>query len=100
MEASISAIKFKISPCISFIFFDKLPSKCLWATIISFSVLEFIISITASAWDKSILPFINALLVNSPGSARTAPFFKHSSKIWFSTTMPPCEFISHIFSLV
>ena len=39
------------------------------------SCLPFIKSITASACDKSILPFIKALLVNSPLSAILAPFF-------------------------
>ena len=49
---------------------------------------------------ESVIELINALLVNSPGSASSAPFFKHSSSIFLSTTIPPCEFISHIFSLV
>ena len=38
------------------------------------SVLEEISSATASAWERSILPFKKALFVNSPGSAALAPF--------------------------
>ena len=41
------------------------------------------------ALDKSILPFKNALLVNSPGSAGLAPFSKTVSNILFVTRTPP-----------
>ena len=38
------------------------------------SFCEWITSITASAFARSILPFKKALFVNSPGSAILAPF--------------------------
>lgn len=41
---------------------------------------EFMISITASAWLKSILPFKNARFVNSPGSAGLAPDLSTASR--------------------
>ncbi len=43
----------------------------------------------ASAWVRSILPFITALLVNSPGVASTAPSFMHSSIILLADITPP-----------
>ena len=45
-------------------------------------VLAFIISIIPSASIKFILPFKNALLVNSPGSANLQPFLSNSSSIF------------------
>ena len=83
-----------------FVSFDKKPSSCLIPVFASLSDLALITSITDSACNKSILPFKNALLVNSPGSARSAPFFKHNSSIFLTIKFPPCEFISHIFSVV
>ena len=55
----------------------------------AYSFSEWITSITASAWDRSILPFKNARFVNSPGSASRAPHFTASSRIRFITRTPP-----------
>ena len=41
------------------------------------------------AWDKSSRPFKNALFVNSPFSARSAPFSRHKFKTLLRHTMPP-----------
>ena len=46
-------------------------AKELWASMMS---------MTASAFVRSILPFKKALLVNSPGSASLQPFFKRKDK--------------------
>ena len=100
MLTSTLTITSNISCFISFIFLDKTPSSCFIPVFASFSDFAFITSITDSACSKSILPFKNALLVNSPGSAKFAPFFKHNSSIFLITTFPPCVFISHIFSVV
>ena len=62
--------------------------------------VEFITSMTDSAWDKSILPFKNALLVNSPGSAGLAPFLITASSTLFITYTPPWQSISTVSSLV
>ena len=51
---------------------------CIFAAV---SVLDFIKAPTASACSISIFPLINALLVNSPGSASLAPFSNMSSII-------------------
>ena len=71
------------------IYFLKLPSIPLRASFLDLSVLLLIISITASASVKSILPFKNALLVNSPGSAFLAPFSCNSSNILSVGETPP-----------
>ena len=55
----------------------------------AYSFLAFKISITASAWDKSILPFKNARFVNSPGSAGLAPYLITVSSILLVTITPP-----------
>ena len=64
------------------------------------SVFAFIISITASAWVRSILPFKNPLLVNSPLSASLAPFDKTKFKILLTETIPPWQWTSTISSAV
>ena len=45
-------------------------------------VFDAIISATASAWERSILPLKNALRVNPPGLAEIAPMEINSSKIF------------------
>ena len=45
------------------------------------SLVDCIKSITASALDKSILPFKNARFVNSPGKASLTPVSMTSSSI-------------------
>jgi len=67
ISASISLKSFIRESLIELILFFRSPSICELAISSDFSVLALIISITASAWVRSILPFINALLVNSPG---------------------------------
>ena len=84
----------------SFIFSPVFPFMFFAAIFILSSVFAFIISITASAWLKSILPFKNALFVNSPGSASLAPFSMQSSSILLAAKIPPWQFISTISSLV
>ena len=79
MEISLSLISLSS--------WDKSPSSCLTASLEANTVFEFIISITASAWDKSIRPFRKALLVNSPGDAGLAPYSTSSLSILFCTTL-------------
>ena len=79
---------------------DKYPLLCINADFIAKSVLAVIISITASAWDKSILPFKKALFVNSPGSASLAPAFITVSKTLLVETTPPWQLISIVSSAV
>ena len=55
----------------------------------AYSFWEWITSITASARDKSILPFRKALLVNSPGSASLAPACSTVSNTFCITNTPP-----------
>ena len=100
MATSIFIITSIISCFILAISFERKPSNCFIPFLASLSDFALITSITDSACNKSILPFKNALFVNSPGSASSAPFFKHNSNIFFTTTFPPCELISHIFSVV
>ena len=45
---------------------------------------------TASACVRSIFPFKNALLVNSPASAGLAPASKTDSKVFSTIKIPPC----------
>ncbi len=54
---------------------EKPPRICCIATLCALDDVDAIKSATASACDKSILPFIKARNVNSPGFARRAPFF-------------------------
>ena len=49
---------------------------------------------TASACARSILPFKNALSENSPGFAGLMPRLNSISSILFGTRYPPCEWIS------
>ena len=55
---------------------------------------------TASASERSIRPFKNALFVNSPGSAGAAPALNTASKTFFMTTTPPWQLISTTSSAV
>ena len=71
------------------IFLLTLPSNCFILTEYALSVFALIISIIASAWDKSILPFKKALLVNSPASASLAPLFNRTSNTFLTATTPP-----------
>ena len=86
---STNANTFNIYSLNLLISLDKYPVLCIKADFIAKSVLAVIISITASACDKSILPFKNALLVNSPGSASLAPALITVSNTLFVDTTPP-----------
>ena len=97
---STKAITFSIYSLNLFICLDKYPELCIKADFIDKSVLALIRSITASACDKSILPFKKALLVNSPGSAILAPAFIMLSRTLFVETTPPWQFISTTSSAV
>ena len=66
----------------------------------AYSFLALSTSITASAWDRSILPFRNALFVNSPGSAGRAPYFITVSSTRFMARTPPWQSISTVSSPV
>ena len=74
---------------ISWISFDTLPRSWLTEDCSAYSFFALITSMTASAWERSILPFKNARFVNSPGSASLAPAFKTVSRIRLVTSMPP-----------
>ena len=58
-------------------------------TLEDLSDFDDIKSIVASASNRSILPFRNALLVNSPGSANLAPLFKSISNTLLVVAIPP-----------
>ena len=75
-------------------FFDNWPSSWFLAPFNEASVLEFIISTTASAWARSILLFKNARFVNSPGSANLIPLFTKISIILLVIKGFPCVLIS------
>ena len=55
------------------ILFEKTPLKEFTALFAAASVEAFISSATDSACERSILLFQNALFVNSPGGANSAP---------------------------
>ena len=55
----------------------------------AYSFRELMISITASACERSIRPFKKARFVNSPGSAGRAPYLITVSKIFLTTKTPP-----------
>ena len=55
---------------------------------------------TASALDRSILPFKKARLVNSPGSAILAPLSKTRSRTLCIRYTPPWVLISTVSSVV
>ena len=61
---------------------------------------EDIKSATASAWDKSIFPFKNALLVNSPGFAGSQPNENRFSNILLVIIVLPWQEISIVSSPV
>ena len=65
------------------------PSSEEIASFLALSVLLSSKSNTASDLVKSILPFKNALFVNSPGSANLAPLFNNSSNTLFVVVIPP-----------
>ena len=70
-----------------------LPGACAF-------VPALIMSITASASVRSILPLRNALLVNSPGSLSLAPAVSIAERVFFVLTRPPWQLISTVSSLV
>jgi len=100
IPASISLKSFIRESLIELILFFSFPSICELAISSDLSVLALIISITASACVRSILPFINALLVNSPGWASLAPFSITSLRISLKAICPECAFISTTSSFV
>ena len=77
-----------------FIRFDVSPVNVFIDIFLADSAFDDIKSIVASASSKSILPFKNALLVNSPGSASLAPFSKSTSNTLLVVAIPPWQFIS------
>ena len=97
---SINAISCMILPRISLIFPVRAPFNCCMELFNAKSFFEEMTSMTDSAWLKSIRPFKNARLVNSPGSAGLAPFFSTTSKIRRITSVPPWQSISTVSSLV
>ena len=72
LKLTINSFVFPVKPCI--------------AILACFSVLASNKSLMLSDSIKLIRPFKNALLVNSPGSAKTAPFVNNNSKILFVVT--------------
>ena len=82
----INATIFSLKSVISF---DTLSDNSLTAIFLVSSVSELIKSITPSASVKSIRPFKNALLVNSPGSANLQPDKRRISIILFTTAIDP-----------
>ena len=76
------------------------PFNCPTEFFNEYSFLDCITSITASAWERSILPLRNARLVNSPGSAIMAPFFSTVSSTFFMAKTPPWQSISMVSSPV
>ena len=97
---SIKAIWYKISSLNFLIWLETDPFNWQKEASIAYWFLALIKSITASACDKSILPFKNALFVNSPGSAALAPYFKTVFKISCTIKAPPWQSISTVSSLV
>ena len=97
---SINAISCKSCSLICLMLPSTAPPSWLKELLSAKSFFEFITSMTDSAWDKSILPFKNALLVNSPGSAGLAPFLITASSTLFITYTPPWQSISTVSSLV
>ena len=65
------------------------PVRLLIASFLALSFLTFTRSFTASYFVKSILPYKNALFVNSPGSASLIPLFSISSNTFFVVAIPP-----------
>ena len=81
----------KISFFISETFSPRTPERFFADWIAKFLVLAWIKSATASACERSIFLFKNALLVNSPRSAILAPFFRTISRIFLTTLIPPWQ---------
>ena len=81
-------------------FLETEPFNCFIPIWRANSLSACIISIIASAFDKSILPFKKALFVNSPGCANLAPALITSCKIFLVTNTPPWQLISTVFSAV
>ena len=73
----------------SFIKLEVSPVKVFNDIFLALSDFDDIKSIVASASNRSILPFRNALLVNSPGSANLAPLFKSISNTLLVVAIPP-----------
>ena len=106
-SSSVKSTEYSINAKVSSIYclnllisLERAPSCCITADFIERSVLALIISITASAWLKSILRFKKALLVYSPGSASLAPALIISSKTLLVETIPPWQFTSTTSSAV
>jgi len=73
-SSSISDAKVT-SSCLSFsIPAENPPRSCEAARRCAASESAAMMSATASAWERSILPFMKALMVNSPGAAVSTPF--------------------------
>ena len=98
--ASMYAVFDMIFSRISMILSFTLPLSCFTEFFNARLLFALMISITASAWERSILPFKNALLVNSPGSASLAPFLSTMPNIFFVTMIPPWQSISMTSSFV
>ena len=81
-SSSISEAKLSNSPRRVSISEAKPPRICCSATLCEASESEAIRSATASAWLSAILPLRKALLVNSPASAKRAPFAKQLFITW------------------
>ena len=60
---------------------DRSPEKALFINSEARTDFEEISWATDSAWTRSNLPFKNARLVNSPGSARRRPISRKTDKI-------------------
>ena len=78
----------------------KFPAKRPAAFWLEALVRLSMISRTASAFVRSVLPFIKARKVNSPRSACLKPFCKSKLKIFVTTAVPPWQEISAISSPV
>ena len=97
---SISEVKFSKSPLSTAISLEIPPFSCSRAAFREASFSEAIRSAMDSAWERSIRPFIKALMVNSPALAVLAPFFSRTSKIFFAMCGEPWKEISAEFSAV
>ena len=90
-SSSTSAVTLIKSSRIFCTYSDNEPSSCFIEDACASFVFACIKSATASACDKSILPLRKARFVNSPGSARTVPFFTISPSTFWVTNTPPCD---------
>ena len=79
---------------------DNFPASCSLAAFRARSVRAWIRSATASACARSIRPWRNARLVNSPGRANRAPALSTASSTARVDCMPPWQLISTMSSRV